>query len=361
MIGSERIKQVSENRQRLTPIVESIIFLGLQNILLRGHRDSGRLFSDDSTNDEDVLNSEGNFRELIRFGVESGDNLLKKKLRELKLLSIRYVHKQPHPNEIIECCGEEILDTVLCRVRQSQYYSIIFDETTAISHKSQMPIVLRYCYQKHIYEDFMGFVDCYSNFDEDTMEPKLTGQILAQTAKHFIKTNNLDSKPCVGIGIDTCNLMLGEQKGAVMELQKCLPNALKSQCANYVLNLSISKSSSVQAVRNTVGKMKEVIAFFKTSAKRNTVLKRKLDGYRIHSMCETRWTERHDSVLQFESKFEKIVEVLNIISNWKDRQASSKAESLKIAITATQCIVSLKYLCDTSILALSDNLSKILQ
>ncbi|CAH1997042.1 unnamed protein product [Acanthoscelides obtectus] len=54
--------------------------------------------------------------------------------------------------------------------------------------------------------------------------------------------------------------------------------------------------------------MKEVIAFFKASAKRNTVLKSKLDGYQIHSMCETQWTERHDSVLQFESKFEKIVE-----------------------------------------------------
>ncbi|CAH2008654.1 unnamed protein product, partial [Acanthoscelides obtectus] len=27
-----------------------------------------------------------------------------------------------------------------------------------------MSIVSRYCYQKHIYEDFMGFVDCYPNF-----------------------------------------------------------------------------------------------------------------------------------------------------------------------------------------------------
>ncbi|CAH1973084.1 unnamed protein product [Acanthoscelides obtectus] len=142
------------------------------------------------------------------------------------------------------------------------------------------------------------------------MEPKLTGQILAQTVKHFIKTNNLDSKLCVSIGTDTCNLMLGEQKGAVMELQKCLPKALKSPCANHALNLSISKSSSVQAVRNTVGIMKEVIAFFKASAKRNTVLKRKLDGYQIHSMCETQWTERHVSVLKSDSKFEKIVECL---------------------------------------------------
>ncbi|CAH1959685.1 unnamed protein product [Acanthoscelides obtectus] len=64
--------------------------------------------------------------------------------------------------------------------------------------------------------------------------------------------------------------------------------------------------------------------------------------------------ESHDSVLQFKSKFEEIVEILNIISNWKDREASSKAESLKTAITSTQFIVLLKCLCD--ILALTVNL-----
>ncbi|CAH2000009.1 unnamed protein product [Acanthoscelides obtectus] len=69
-------------------------------------------------------------------------------------------------------------------------------------------------------------------------------QILAQPIEHSLKPINLYSKLCVGIGTDTCNLMLGEQKGAEMELQKCLPNALKTPCANHALNLSISKSSS---------------------------------------------------------------------------------------------------------------------
>ncbi|CAH2000770.1 unnamed protein product [Acanthoscelides obtectus] len=49
-----------------------------------------------------------------------------------------------------------------------------------------------------------------------------------------------------------CNLMLGEPKGTGMELQKCCQMLLKAY-AHHALNLSISKSSSVQAVRNTVG------------------------------------------------------------------------------------------------------------
>ncbi|CAH2016460.1 unnamed protein product, partial [Acanthoscelides obtectus] len=159
-----------------------------QNIPLRGHRGRRRLFTDDITNDEDVLHNEGNFRELIRFRVESRDNFLKKNLENSKAHAT-YIRSRIQ-NEIIECCGEEILDIVLSRVRQSQ--------------------------------------------------------ILAQTVKHFIKTNNLDSKLCMGIGTDTCNLMLGEQKGAVIELQKYLPNALKSPCANHALNLSTCICPSVK-------------------------------------------------------------------------------------------------------------------
>ena len=37
------MKKVAENRKRLKPIIETIIFLGRQNILLRGHRDDGPL------------------------------------------------------------------------------------------------------------------------------------------------------------------------------------------------------------------------------------------------------------------------------------------------------------------------------
>ena len=53
------MKQVTENRERLKPILESIIFLGRQNIPLRGHRD------DDSLNlDNMPLSNEENFQEL---------------------------------------------------------------------------------------------------------------------------------------------------------------------------------------------------------------------------------------------------------------------------------------------------------
>lgn len=53
---------VEENKSRLRPIIKSVIFLGRQNIRFRGRRDDGTF------DDEGLSCSEGNFRELLKFG-----------------------------------------------------------------------------------------------------------------------------------------------------------------------------------------------------------------------------------------------------------------------------------------------------
>lgn len=49
VINTERMKQILENRKRLKPIIETIVFLGRQNIPLRGHSDSGNFFQQDNS------------------------------------------------------------------------------------------------------------------------------------------------------------------------------------------------------------------------------------------------------------------------------------------------------------------------
>lgn len=92
--------------------------------------------------------------------------------------------------------------------------------------------------------------------------------------------------------------MISQLRGAVQQVQKHCINAVHSPCSNYALNLSISKSSDVQLVRNTMGIIKEIISFFKLSSKRNFILKNNLKGCKrsITSLCETRWVERYTSI-----------------------------------------------------------------
>ncbi|KAF0733666.1 protein FAM200B-like [Aphis craccivora] len=173
-IDSHRLRVVKENRERLKqPIIKTLIFLAKQNIPLRGHRDDGSIFD----NQNELMGNEGNFRELIKFRIESGDLTLKCHLEDIEKRAT-YISKTTQ-NELISILGDSILQKILEHVKKSQFYSIMFDETTEMSHTSQLVIVIRYIKNNSVREDLIGFVDCHKeNFDLSTEEPKMTGEMI---------------------------------------------------------------------------------------------------------------------------------------------------------------------------------------
>lgn len=46
-------------------------------------------------------------------------------------------------------------------MNENKYFSIIFDETTDISHVSQMSFVLRYVHKGIVKENFIAFINCH--------------------------------------------------------------------------------------------------------------------------------------------------------------------------------------------------------
>lgn len=105
-LDQDRQRQDLDNKLRLTPIIKSVIFLGR-------HRDRGSLaVTEDTSEDEgSLVNNEVNFLELIKFRIESGDVVLKKRLENTSSHAT-YISSYTQ-NEIIEYCGEEILETIL--------------------------------------------------------------------------------------------------------------------------------------------------------------------------------------------------------------------------------------------------------
>ena len=150
-VNSQCLKQVSENRERLTPIIESIIFLGRQNIPLRGHIDDGALLQES----DNPSANEGNFRELLRFRVAAGDTVLEHHLQTASSHAT-YISKTVQ-NELISCGGQEIVSNILQRVSHSRYFSILLDETTDMSHTSQLCVTVRYIHDGAVREDFLTF------------------------------------------------------------------------------------------------------------------------------------------------------------------------------------------------------------
>lgn len=67
-------KEIEANRLKIIPIIKTVIFCGRQSIALRGHRNNNILNANEN-NDEPEYN-DGNFRQLLRFRVDAGDEYL---------------------------------------------------------------------------------------------------------------------------------------------------------------------------------------------------------------------------------------------------------------------------------------------
>jgi len=334
--------------------------LGRQNLAFRGHRDQGKL----NTNIDLLPTNEGNFRQLLKFKIASGDKILEKHLQTTSAKATYISHTTQE--QLIECCKEEILSHILNNVKESCYYSVIFDETTDISHISQLSLSLRYVDKaNNVHEQFIGFINChdyvYDKLTEDNVEPKLTGIVLGNAVVSIMKDMSLDLNNCVGIGTDGCSVMTSVTRGAVAEIQKTCPNAVYSPCSSHALNLSISKSSNVQLVRNTMGIIKEVLSFFNTSSKRSFVLKNCLKGLKrsITGLCETRWVERHECIFEFQMCLSEIIDSLTYISEWIDQTSSSKAKTLLHAISTCEFVLTLYTM--SNILSVTAAASRVLQ
>ncbi|KAJ8876795.1 hypothetical protein PR048_021242 [Dryococelus australis] len=110
-----------------------------------------------------------------------------------------------------------------------------------------------------------------SNEDEDSQdvvrkEVRLTGKALGRLVLDYTTYLGLDLRYCVGVGTDGYAVITSEKCGA----------------------------SKVRSVRNATAIMKEIIAFFSQSAKRNSILNADVDS-QLARLCETRWGESHDA------------------------------------------------------------------
>lgn len=226
-INTALAERATANRQRLVPIVKTVLFCGRQNISLRGHLDS-----DKQTKANPSVNH-GNFRALLKFRVDAGE----------------YNHMGTAPgnatytsatiqNELIEIIGDLIREQILDRVRESKFYPVIADEVTDSANKEQLSLVLRYLNPEtgEIAEDLVEFTEC---------DMGITGQAVANYILHLLQKFNLDPTLLRGPRYDGAGNMAGKTRGAAAIITAQYPLALYVHCASHQLNLAVIKSAEV--------------------------------------------------------------------------------------------------------------------
>ncbi|KAH7977828.1 hypothetical protein HPB49_003705 [Dermacentor silvarum] len=104
--------------------------------------------------------------------------------------------------------------------------------------------------------------------------------------------------------------------------------------------------------------MKEIISVFNASRKGNIVRKNTLD-HQLRGLCETRWIEQHDNVIQFRDAPGSVAEALDDVANWRGLQSAAKARTLRIAVGHGEFIMAIVRL--SSVLVQTIQLSRLCQ
>ena len=141
--------RIAKNREKLKPIIDCVIVLGKQNIAFTGHRDNGANM---------LTNNPGNFQAILDLIVTSGNNVLEEHfLTTPKNATCR---RKTIQNQIMSCCGQFNLQTLVKEIKQAGCFSILADETPECANLEQMPVVIRFVDVNAVIMEFVQFVEC---------------------------------------------------------------------------------------------------------------------------------------------------------------------------------------------------------
>ena len=329
-LSSILARRVSENREKLKSIAETIIFCGRQGIALRGHRDDQRHLK------EAPHANHGNFLALLQFRIESGDTVLAQHIQSAdKHHNALYTSKTTQ-NELIAVCGHIIRTRILKDIKAAHLFSVMADEATDAANDEQLSISLRYV--KHdtrtIEERFLAFSECVTG---------VSGEAIADRILHHLEDWQLSATHLRGQTYDGAGVMAGKKKGVAARIAQLFPKALYTHCFAHVLNLCVVKCCSIAEIQSTMDAGDNICRFFSNSPKRQLALEKWVDQLlegehrkRLKSLCKTRWVERHEAFEVFVDLFEPLVCCLEEMKDSNDWNRDTRADAQSLFLTLSR-------------------------
>lgn len=231
ILNKQVSKQVAENREKLVPIIKTVLLCARQNIPLRGHRD-------DANHLDEKTKNPSNFQELLKFRIDSGDKVLESHLKNCaKNASYRSKTIQ---NEIIVSAANLIRRKIANEIKDARFFSIIADEASDTSNTEQMALVIRFIDQcSEIREEFVDFLSCDST----------RAEYLVQKNSETVESLSVDMNNLRGQAYDGAGNMSGARSGVSTRIRLLYPKALYFHCASHRLNLAVASSTNIAELR----------------------------------------------------------------------------------------------------------------
>lgn len=255
---------VKDNLFILENLIDVVCYLLEQGLPLRGHDESA------------TSSNRGKYVELV-YLVSKYVPQLKNQIQNSKNFTGLSNLIQ---DDLMECIGNVLTSEIKMEVKCCKFVSIIADETSDISNKSQLSISFRYIDGLGILQErFLGFW----NVSADRSAASLF-KIIMKVIEDFDCKEKL-----VGQSYDGAAVMAGEISGLQTRIRAVCKDAIFVHCYAHKLNLVLSQSlAQIKDCKLFFMSLSGISSFFKKSTKRTFALD-SLIQKRIPTAAPTRW------------------------------------------------------------------------
>ncbi|XP_066914540.1 zinc finger MYM-type protein 1-like [Clytia hemisphaerica] len=334
-------KEKFENRKVLLKFFENIRFLARQSLSLRGN-----------WNEESKSELNSNFYQLLKLRALEDPRIDEWLVRKQQ----KYTSPEIQ-NEMLKTMALEIQRSLIRDIQESEFISIMADETGDVSNSEQLATCIRWVTDElEVNEEFLG-LHPLSSTDANKIFTVL---------KDIILRCNLDINKLRGQCYDGAAAMSGAKSGVATRFKKEIYKCLYTHCYGHALNLAVGDAiKQVTSLNETFGTAFEICKLVKKSPQRNTKLneireKTENDAKSIHKLCPTRWTVRGEALEAIVENHEELKEL------WKWSLEHVKVTEMRGRIIGVQSKMDtfdflFGCLLGKTILKQTDNLSKTLQ
>lgn len=344
-IGEQLSEQFSrdmeENGNMLLKILSSIRFLARQGLALRG---------------KGVDECDGNFIQYLKSLEGDTSTWLQKKSNKYTSNTIQ--------NEILKIAALHVLRKIVCNLQMSPFLTIMIDETTDISNREQVTIVIRRVDEDlQVYEEFIGLYHVDS----------IGAERLTAVIKDCLIRLNLPISKLRGQCYDGCSTMSGAKSGVAKRIAEEEPRAIFTHCYGHSLNLAASDTvKKMKLMKDALDTTYEITKLIKFSPRRNAIFRDfKAENDRLSQsdsppnaglrlLCPTRWTVRADSLLGIINNYSVLQDTWEeALDATKDTEAKARIQGVRAQMNSFDFFFGT--VLGEMLLRHTDNLSKTLQ
>ncbi|KAK7909674.1 hypothetical protein WMY93_014358 [Mugilogobius chulae] len=220
------------------------------------------------------------------------------------------VEEEENPNDLIEAVCDVIRNDIQNEIDAAQFIAIEVDETTDVTNKAQISVILRYVFNAEVKEAFMGFDDV----SDDRRAAAISEYILRVLEKHKCV------EKLVAQTYDGAAVMASELNGVQAKIKEKVPEAIFTHCYAHKLNLVLLHSAKCIPECKVFFKTVEGLgAFFSKSTKR-THLMDNVIKQRLPRAAATRWSSNSRLLQTISLYYSDLRELFHIINehpeNW---------------------------------------------